>query len=96
MATVILQDFDLPAITIQQPPANFLGAINIHLLNNFLHNMPLFFRTYIVRGPQQPNPYFFNPDNERLRLTTHLYGESNNVRQVRGVANAHLIAQSKH
>ena len=92
MATVILRVFDLPAIAVQQPPANFPGAINIHLLlNNFLHNMPLFFRSFIAGGPQQLNQYFFNPHNERLRLTTHMYGESNNVRQVRGVANAHLI-----
>ena len=92
MATVILRVFDLPAIAVQQPPANFPGAINIHLLlNNFLHNMPLFFRTFIAGGPQQLNQYFFNPHNERLRLTTHMYGESNNVRQVRAVANAHLI-----
>ena len=35
--------------------------------------------------------HFFNPIQERLRLTTHMYGEGNNVRQVRGTANAHLI-----
>ena len=47
--------------------------------------------SFLAGAPDQLHEIFFNPMNERLRLTTHMYGEHNDVRQIRTVRNAHLI-----
>ena len=47
--------------------------------------------SFLAGAPDQLHEIFFNPMNERLRLTTQMYGEHNDVRQIRTVRNAHLI-----
>ena len=92
MATILLRVFDIPAVRIQEVPANMPGGINVHLLMNELdRNMASLFSTFATTAPQQIMHQFFDPHMERLRLTTYMYGEHNDVRQIRGVQNAYLI-----
>ena len=97
MATVLLRLFDLPALSCQEPPANFAGGLNIQLLlDTFADHMPFLSQSFLSTAPAALNQAFFNPHNERIRLTTHMYGEHNNARQVRAVANTHLIDCVEH
>ena len=92
MATVLVRVFDLPAVPVQPQSPNMPGGINIHLLQtDFRANMHFFFSTFATTAPVQLTQQFFDPHMERLRLTTHMYGEGNNVRQLRGVENTFLI-----
>ena len=53
--------------------------------------MSTLFSTFCATAPAQLNNTFFDAQQERLRLTTHMYGENNDIRLVCGVRNAYLI-----
>ena len=92
MATVLVRIFDLPAIPLQPHHPNVPEGINIQLLlAEFQENMSTLFSTFCATAPAQLNNTFFDAQQERLRLTTHMYGENNDIRLVRGVGNAYLI-----
>ena len=92
MATILVRLFDIPSVHLQEMPSNMPGGINIDELENaFGENMALLFSTFATTAPRTLLNIFFDPQHKRLRLTTHLYGEHNDVRQMRGVQNAHLI-----
>ena len=92
MATVLIRIFeDLPAVP-EYPEANYAGGIDSQLLlNGFKDHMAALTKSFLAGAPDQLHEIFFNSMNERLRLTTHMYGEHNDVRQIRTVRNAHLI-----
>ena len=74
------------------PSTNFPGGINVNLLlNSFRNKMVLLTKSFLAGAPALFQQFFFSPQNERQRLTTHMYGENNDTRQVRGVQNAHVI-----
>ena len=96
MATVLMRVFDLPAVAAEHPPTNLPAGINIEqLLNGFHKKNGLVLQHFCNHNAPPPPPklmqHCFNPIQERLRLTTHMHGEGNNVGRVRGTANAHLI-----
>ena len=89
MATVLVRIFDLSAVSLHSLHPNMPGGINIHLLQTeFQTNMHIFFSTFATTAPAILTQQFFDLESEHLCLTTHMYGEDNNVRQIRGVVNA--------
>ena len=53
--------------------------------------MSTLFSTFCATAPAQLKNTFFDAQQERLHLTTHMYGENNDIRLVCGVRNAYLI-----
>ena len=92
MATVLMRIFDLPVIPLCDVPSNVPGGGDINLLENaFDHSMPILFTSFATTAPVHVLQHFFDHHTERLRLTSRMYGEDNDIRQMRGVQNAHLI-----
>ena len=53
MATILLRVFDIPAVRIQEVPANMPGGIHVHLFMNELdRNMVSLFSTFATTAPQ--------------------------------------------
>ena len=95
VATVVTHVFERPAIPASGPeigPINDPAGVDIpHLLEEFQLKMPRILQTFAKSAPIEVLAHFFNAENERRRLTTHMYGENNNMRMARGVVNCHLI-----
>ena len=53
--------------------------------------MTTILQPFATTAPAHVLALFFMPENERNRLTTHMYGENNQMRQRSGVVNCHLI-----
>lgn len=88
MATILVRIFDIPAV-----PANVNGqSVNdpigvdiVALTNLFYNEMETILKPFVTTAPAEVQQQFFNPQNERNRLTTHMYGNNNDVRQMRCV-----------
>ncbi len=94
MATVLLRIFEAPAVpaSVDGHPVNDPVGVNTQaLLNGFAENMWTVMSPFVSTAPNTIHQQYFNPTNERQRLTTHMYGNNNDVRQLRCVENAHLI-----
>ena len=95
MATVLIRIFDEPAIPAHGDgigQANDPAGVDIELLSDkFVEEMTDVLKPFTQTAPQEVLAQFFNADNERRRLTTHMYGEDNNIRRHRGVQNSLLI-----
>ena len=94
MATVIVRIFDVPAVSALHDghPLNDPVGVNIaRLVNEFDTTITDTLTSFVNTAPQVVQQQFFNPTNERQRLTTHMYGEHDNIQQLRCVNNAYLI-----
>ena len=95
MATVLMRVFDKPAIPARGEgigPGNDPAGINIDSqVNEFEQKITDILKPFAITALAHIQVHYFTPENERNRLTAHMYGEGNNLRQSRGVENSHLI-----
>lgn len=95
MATVLIRIFDRPAIPARGDnigPVNDPAGVDIDsLVAEFQAKMTTVLQPFTMTAPPEILAQFFTPQNERNRLTTHMYGENNNLRRTRGLANTHLV-----
>ena len=95
MATILVRVYDRPAIPAygeQIGPANDPAGVDVDaLVHEFEEHMESILQPFVETAPAQIQAAFFTPEKERQRLTTHMYGENNNIRQTRGAQNSHLI-----
>ena len=81
MATVIVRIFDVPAVSALHDghPLNDPVGVNIaRSVNEFDTTITDTLTSFVNTAPQVVQQQFFNPTNERQRLTTHMYGEHDN------------------